>query len=194
MALSQEREGRLTASSFAAAMGIHPHQSRQKLYRQMKGIDPKFEGNDATEYGNANECNAVDAYEAHQGVICSGTGENQAFTVSVDEPWIGATCDGIVEGVRLVEFKTPYYKMYDEAPPYYIPQCMGQMFITGYKQCDLAVWTPEELRIWRIDFSQEYWDVQLALMKDFWECVQSDTGPKRRKKPVMPDVEIELLM
>ena len=194
MALSPKREGRLTGSVFSAAMGINPYMSRQKLYRQLKGIDPKFEGNDATAYGNANEHNAVDAYEAEIGVICSATGDNQAFIIDFENDWLGVTCDGFVNQVRLVEFKCPFGDMYREAPPHYVAQAMGQMAVTGFTECDLVAWSPDELKIWRIQFSLEYWDVQLQLLKDFWKYMQDDIEPKRRKKPVMPGVEIELLM
>lgn len=187
MTLSPEREGRLTGSVWAAAMGINPHQSRQALYRQLKGIDEPFTGNEATEYGNANEPNAVDAYEAHQGVIVQKSGERQAFVIHPEYDWLGCTPDGHTEQ-RLVEFKCPYYKMYDEPPAYYIAQTIGQMACTGFTECDLAAWSPDELKIWRIEFSAEYWDQMLALLILFWQDVQNGVEPKRRKKPVMADV------
>lgn len=187
MTLSPEREGRLTGSVWSAAIGINPYQSRQALYRQLKGIDEPFTGNEATEYGNANEANAVDAYEAHQGVIVQKSGGRQEFVIHPEYDWLGCTPDGHTEH-RLTEFKCPYYKMYDEPPAYYIAQTIGQMACTGFKECDLAAWSPDELKIWRIEFSPEYWDQMLALLQLFWDDVQNGIEPKRRKKPVMADV------
>jgi putative phage-type endonuclease len=192
MSLSPERAGRLTASIFASAMGISPYSSRQKLWREIKGIDPKFEGNEMTEYGNDNEQNAVDAYESNQRVIVTASGNNQQFMKHPEHDWLGCTPDGFTLE-RLVEFKCPFVKMYDDAPISYIAQVMGQMAITGRKQADLAAWTPDELRVWRIEFSDEYWGLQLELLQEFWAYVQGDIEPKRRKKPVMPDVHYELL-
>ena len=184
--LSPEREGRLTASSFASAMGIG-YSSRQKLWREITGRDEKFAGNEATEYGNQHEQDAVNAYEIHQSCIVELSGDNQRFFIHPEFDWLGCTPDGFC-GDRVVEFKCPYHKMYDDAPAHYIAQVQGQMAITGYKQADLVAWSPDELKIWRIDFSQDYWDSMLPLLEDFWRCVQDDVEPKRRKKPVMPDV------
>lgn len=192
MSLSPERKGRLTASNFCAAMGLSKYQSRQSLYRQIKGIDPKFEGNEATQYGIENEPNAVDAYEINQGVILLDSGNNQKFVIHPYYDWLGATCDGRTQE-RLVEFKCPYYEMYKDIPEQYIPQVMGQMAITGYKQADLVAWTPEELKIWRIEFSEEYWKIELDLLHEFWEHIQKDEEPKRKKKAIMPEIEYELL-
>jgi len=193
MSLSPEREGRLTASTFASAMGINKYQTRQKLYRQILKIDPRFDGNEMTQWGEDNEQNCCDGYELNQSVIVYHSGKNQKFRKHPNHDWLGCTPDGFTDD-RLVEFKCPYNKMYDTAPAHYVAQIMGQMAITGMAQADLVAWTPEELRIWRIDFSQEYWDMQLGLLQDFWQCVKDKEEPKRRKKPTMPSVEIEFLL
>jgi len=193
MSLSPEREGRLTASTFASAMGINKYQTRQKLYRQILKIDPRFDGNEMTQWGEDNEQNCCDGYELNQSVIVYHSGKNQKFRKHPSHDWLGCTPDGFTDD-RIVEFKCPYNKMYDVAPAHYVAQIMGQMAITGMAQADLVAWTPEELRIWRIDFSQEYWDMQLELLQDFWQYVQQEEEPKRRAKPTMPSVEIEFLL
>jgi hypothetical protein len=66
MSLSPERDGRITASIFASAIGIG-YDSRQKLWRQLTGREPRFEGNEATQWGNDNEHHAIDAYEIYTG-------------------------------------------------------------------------------------------------------------------------------
>lgn len=193
MSLSPDREGRLTASVFASAMGINPYQSRQKLYRQIKGIDEPFTGNEMTQYGNDNEHKAVNAYEIDQGVIVLNGGDKQQFHKHPDHDWLGCTPDGFTD-TRLVEFKCPFGNMYADAPAHYIAQVMGQMAITGRDQCDLVAWSPSELKIWRIDFSVDYWNEMLGLLESFWSSVENDIEPKRRKKPVMPQVFYELLI
>lgn len=200
MSLSSERDGRLTASNFGAAMGIDPNRSRSKLFKETIGVIDKFAGNEMTQYGNDNEMNAIDAYELDQRVFVDNCGDDQVFLKHPEHDWLGCTPDGrVMTENRLVEVKCPWGKMHTEAKPQYIAQTMGQMAITGAKECDLAVWSPDELRIWRIKFSQEYWDAQLPLLEYFWQCVLDKTEPKpfhkdRNPKPVMPTVDIELLL
>lgn len=186
MTLSPRRKGRLTASNFATAMGIG-YSSRQKLWRELTGRDEPFQGNAATEYGTENEPNAVNAYEVNQGVIVQKSGDRQEFVIHPKIDWLGCTPDGNTEH-RLVEFKCPFNQMYDDAPAHYIAQTQGQMEITGWQQCDLVAWTPEELKIWRIEYSPEYWAAMFELLEDFWQHVKNDTEPKRRKKPNLPAV------
>ncbi len=138
MSLSPKRSGRLTASNFAAAMGLNPYMSRQKLYRQLMGLEPKFEGNEMTQWGQDHEQDAVDAYEAEMGVICTNTGENQKFVIPPDLDWLGCTPDGFTQK-GLVEFKCPYsQELYQNVPGYYMPQIQGQMLITGMLVCDFV--------------------------------------------------------
>jgi putative phage-type endonuclease len=199
MSLSPERDGRLTASDFAAAMGLNPSKPRPRLYREKIGTEPPFNGNHMTQYGNDNEMNAIEAYELDQRVFVDNCGDNQIFLKHPKHDWLGCTPDGrVMTENRLVEVKCPWGKMHTEAKPQYVAQTMGQMAITGATECDLTVWSPEELRIWRIQFSQEYWDMQLPLLEYFWQCVLDKTIPKpfhktRNPKPVMPPVDIELL-
>jgi hypothetical protein len=74
--LSPKREGRLTASIFASAIGIG-YDSRQKLWRQLTGREDRFAGNEATQWGNDCELLAIDAYEALTGNLVECAGDNQ---------------------------------------------------------------------------------------------------------------------
>jgi len=192
MALSPEREGRLTASVFGAAIGINPYMSRQKLFRTIKGLEPKFEGNEMTQWGNDHEQDAVDSYEAHTGVIAFNTGEQQKFVIHPAFDWMGCTPDGNTND-RLIEVKCPFNKMYEDVPAYYMAQMMGQMAITGHNKCDFVAWREDETRIWAVEYSDEYVEVMFEMLKEFWQYVQDDVEPKRKRKPVLPDVKYELL-
>jgi len=203
MALDPRRKGRLTASNFGAAMGINPYMSRQKLFRTIKGLEPKFEGNEMTEWGNKHEITAVDAYEADQGALTTLSGDDQEFFIDRFIEWQGCTPDGFASNSRLIEVKCPWVKMYTDIPTSYMAQMQGQMAITLTNECDFVVWfmadkdeadlSKAELAVWRVKFSEDYHKAMLALLEDFWESVQDDVEPKRRKKPVMPTVEYELL-
>jgi putative phage-type endonuclease len=203
MALDPRREGRLTASNFGAAMGINPYMSRQKLFRTNKGLEPKFTGNEMTEWGNKHEMTAVNAYEADQGVIVTKCGDDQEFVIDDVNDWTGCTPDGFTIDSKIVEVKCPWSKMYTDIPAYYMAQMQGQMAITETKECDFVVWymadkeetdlSKAELAVWRVKYSEDYYKAMLVLLEDFWHSVQEGVEPKRRKKPVMPTVEYELL-
>ena len=203
MALDPRRKGRLTASNFGAAIGINPYMSRQKLFRTIKGLEPKFTGNEMTEWGNTHEITAVDAYEADQGVLTTKSGDEQEFVIDTVFDWMGCTPDGFTSSDRLIEVKCPWVKMYPDIPVYYMAQIQGQMAITLTNECDFVVWymadkeetdlSKAELAVWRVKFSDDYWQAMVLLLEDFWQSVQDDVEPKKRKKPVMPTVEYELL-
>ncbi len=196
MSLPLERKGRLTASNFAAAMGLNPYMSRQKLYRQLMGLEPKFEGNEMTQWGQDHEQDAVDAYEAEMGVICTKTGDEQEFVIR-GEPaldWMGCTPDGY-NGRRLIECKCPYSQnLYDSIPDYYMPQIQGQMTITGCGECDFVCWTPNDLAVWRVYFDETYSELMVTELLSFYETWKAGKEPKRTKKPVMPEVKIERII
>jgi len=195
MALSTKRKGRLTASNFAAAMGLNPYMSRQKLFRQFEGLEPRFEGNDMTEYGNLHESDAVDAYEAISGDILSNAGDDQKFIIHPKHDWLGCTPDGFVSDTHIVEFKCPYsQKLYELVPAYYMPQIQGQMAIIGADACDFVCWTPFEIAVWKVYFNEEYWGKELGLLDKFYKSWKSGEEPKRAKKPIMPEIKAERIV
>ena len=193
MALSKEREGRITASCFAAAMGIDKNRSRNKWWRSAKGLEIE-DDNYAMAWGREHEEEAVFDYELEYGLLFH-TGDNQKFTISREIDWIGCTCDGVdpSEGYP-VEFKCPQ-NMYDEVPAHYIPQVMGQMYILEKSVARFVAWTPDDMRVWEIERSDEYIEVMLEHLKAAYKLMQSDKEPPRikSKKAIMdslPKVKI----
>jgi len=186
--LSTKREGRITASVFASAMGIG-YDSRQKLWRQIKGLEPKFEGNAATEWGNDHEKDAIDAYEIVTGSIVSKSGDNQEFRISKEHDWLGCTPDGFVGGI-IIEAKCPAsLNVYGKVPDHYMAQVQGQMYVCDVSLAHFVVWTPDETEIYAVHRNKGYIDQMIELLIDFKQYVDSDTEPKRRKKPVLPEVK-----
>jgi uracil-DNA glycosylase len=51
----------LTASNFAAAIGVNVYRSRRSLWREYKNLAPPFAGNDATRWGVENEAKVISA-------------------------------------------------------------------------------------------------------------------------------------
>ena len=194
MSLSPEREGRLTASVFANAIGVG-YDSRQKLWRQLTGREPRFEGNAATEWGSANEHHAITAYEVHTGEIVQSAGGKQGFVISASHDWLGCTPDGYVGSDIVVEAKCPAsMNLYGKVPDNYMPQIQGQMFITERKLAHFACWTPDGFEVWEVPFDEQYWNECLALLSDFYSFWKSDQEPAKRKKPILPTVNYERLI
>ena len=188
MSLSPEREGRLTASVFASAIGVG-YDSRQKLWRQLTGREERFTGNAATEWGKDNEMHAITAYEVATGEIVESAGGKQGFVISASHDWLGCTPDGYVGSDIVVEAKCPAsMNLYGRVPDHYMPQVQGQLFITGRKLAHFVCWTPEGLEVHEVPFDEEYWHVCIFALSEFYSCWKSDLEPPKRKKPILPTV------
>ena len=184
------KAGMLTGSNFAAAMGLNPYQSKQKLYRQLIGEDPPFDGNEMTQWGLDHEDDAVTAYEAHTGVFVVKTG----FWSYPDPSYLGASPDGLVSDDGLIECKCKFsQELWDHVPDHYLTQVIGQLAITERQWCDFVSWSPADIAIFRVNYSPEYWSAMLPLLDKFWNDLTNRRPPKRAKKPVMPEVEVERL-
>lgn len=192
MSLSPERAGRLTASVFANAIGIG-YDSRQKLWRQLTGREEKFQGNAATEWGAANEKNAIRQYQVVTGELVDRGGQNQEFFIHPVLDWLGCTPDGFVckgQMSIVLEAKCPSStKLYGKVPDHYMPQLQGQMAITGKSLAHFVCWTPYDFEVWEVPADQEYWQQCLKLLTEFWLCVKENREPPKRKKPTLPTVE-----
>ena len=190
MSLSPDREGRLTASVFASAIGIG-YDSRQKLWRQLTGREERFTGNAATEWGKDNETRAITAYEVHTGEIVESAGGKQGFVISASHDWLGCTPDGYVGDDIVIEAKCPAsMTLYGKVPDHYMPQVQGQLFITGRKLAHFVCWTPEGLEIHEVPFDDDYWQECIVALSEFYSYWKSDTEPPKRKKIVLPTVTV----
>lgn len=184
------RKGRLTASMAGAALGLAPYQSKEDcmraLVRDMHRMPSEFQGNIATEYGNANEGLARAAYEMHTG----NTVEPAGFVPIGD--WSGASPDGYVDHDGLLEIKCPFGLRKDPDPafksvkdqPHYYAQMQLQLFVTDRLWCDFWQWSPHGHRLEKVVCDPDWIAENLPRLKAFWiEATQSDPaeheGPKR---------------
>lgn len=93
------RKIRLTASS-AKKVPVHATTSSDKFL--CEHIYPSFRGNYATNYGKANEYRACqELKEEGMSITHRGT------VVSVQEPWLSASPDGVIDSCVLLEVKCP---------------------------------------------------------------------------------------
>ena len=185
------REGKLTGSNAAAAIGLNKYQSKQKLYREILGIDDPFEGNEMTAYGTEHEADAIYEYEAFTGALTAATG----FWVHPENDWLGASPDALCGSDGIIEAKCRFSgELWEEVPVHYQPQLIMEMACTGRQWVDFVSWNPEAVTIQKVGWSQDYWDAMLPLMVDFWSCVSNEEPPPRKKKPVMPELSIERIV
>ena len=112
-----ERRKRLTASRVGGILKMRKTTSRANKVKEL--LYSKFRGNEATRYGILMEDVARTGYVTHQ-QQCRHPGVNVTscgLFVSLDNPWLAATPDGIVEDPNehsspegLLEMKNPHSK------------------------------------------------------------------------------------
>jgi putative phage-type endonuclease len=185
-----QRKGRLTGSMAGAALGLAPYMSKddalRALVRSMHDMPTEFEGNVATEWGNANEALARAAYEMETG----STVQDAPFVPFED--WSGASPDGFVEHDGLIEIKCPFGIRKDAEPvfksiedqPHYLAQIQVQLHFTGREWCHFWQWTPNGTKLETVNYSPEWIAENLPRLKAFWwkarEADPADfEGPKR---------------
>ncbi|KAL0042026.1 hypothetical protein WJX77_001122 [Trebouxia sp. C0004] len=190
------RQGRLTASTFANALGMFSG-GRQALWEEKLGLAPKFAGNAATQWGTRQEADALLRY----GEITGHSIDMCSFKMVRDDEvhgWLGASPDGLVqslgleasqggavlgmgsgviagEGPGVLEIKCPFNKGDPNraAPPkmaqwYYMPQVQGLMDIFDREWCNLFVWTVNGSSVFHIKRDREYWCVCFQALAEFW--------------------------
>lgn len=168
------RRGKLTASNFGAAAGVNPWQTRLDLWKKMTGQGEPFKGNVATEWGTANEANALMEYTLLTKNDIEATGFYEHRSLS----WLGGSPDGLVGDDGIVEAKCPYNrKLQMEIPLHYYPQINGLLEITGRAWCDFISWTPEGINVIRIKRNTEHFDWLLEHYKKLYTQVQNRVQP-----------------
>ena len=177
--LSEERNGKITASSVGAILGLKGAFSNAKLAKKnliltMLGRAPKSFSSKAMSHGNDWEVYAVNKYLAQSEFdTVSYFGEEQKF-YSIDK-WIGATPDGSVGYDGLIEVKCPFSEKYTEASDNYYAQMQIQMLCANKEWCDFIVFysDSDELYVKRY-FRSEIWLLEnLPKLKKFWdECAE----------------------
>jgi putative phage-type endonuclease len=174
-----ERNKRLTASNVAAALGLCPHKTAEKLYRELIGEAARFTGNVATQWGTDHESDALADFEAVTGrlVIPGGFWTHPSIT------WLGASPDGLLGDHELVQTKAPYsQRIPDEPPEHYRVQCIAELEVTGRDVNHLHYWTPRMSHTFRIERNRELWADWYPQLESFWQRVQDKSWPDKKRK------------
>ena len=173
----EARKGKLTGSNIGAALGINPWKTPDDLIRQMvreyHGAESEFAGNVATEYGTAHEPLALIDYEMATGSTVTDCG----FFVHPDFDWLGASPDGLIGFLGLIEIKCPYGLRNETSPefkqladqPHYHAQVQIELACTGRLWCDFYQWTPNGgSHVERVDFDQAWFTDNLPVLIAFY--------------------------
>ena len=169
------RRGKLTASNLGAALGQVSYVSRLTAYNRAMGLDD-FQGNVATEWGNANEANGITTYQALTGNLVQATG----LHVHKDYQWLAGSPDGLVGEEGMVEVKCPYYfrkdgsgRLHKHIPLHYYQQMNALMQICDRQWCDYICWSPEGMVVYRVHRDESIFDFLLTYYGQFYAAMQA---------------------
>jgi putative phage-type endonuclease len=175
----KERKHKVTGSQVGAILNLSPFSDREKLMNDWL-TDKKFEGNVATQWGIDNEDLAKANYEK----LMHTTVEDAYFVTHPKHEWLGASPDGYVGELTLVEIKCPYGKRNDPVPefksihdqPHYYAQIQIQLYCTGRTHCHFFQWTPNLCEMEIVEFNQKWIDENLPKLREFYDefLVRSD--------------------
>lgn len=145
------RNLRVTASMVGAILGNNPWMSRDDAMRSMVrdalGAEREFQGNIATDWGNANEPNAIMEFEMETGLKV----EKAKFVTRED--WAGCSADGWCSDGFGLETKCPFGLRDKDAPvpfknvrqqPHYCDQVQFSLWVTDADGWYFAQWTPND--------------------------------------------------
>ncbi|XP_027339205.1 uncharacterized protein LOC113852977 [Abrus precatorius] len=174
------RRNKLTASTFAAAIGFWRRRRVQLWLEKLGAIEP-FSGNLATCWSNIKEGDALERYKLITGNTVLFP-EFQVYDAYPEDNWLAASPDGVIDRMvyelpsrGVLEIKCPYFDgdirrafPWSRIPIHYIPQAQGLMEILGSDWMDFYVWTPNGSSLFRLYRDPEYWDVMKIALSDFW--------------------------
>lgn len=181
----EARQGRLTASDVATAIGMNPYSSRADLIYKKAGGKDTFKGNEATRYGQKWEDTAIAKYcELYED-------ESYEFGLIPHPtiPIIGGSPDGITKKGILLEVKCPLKRKIipGEVPAYYLPQILTCLECTGLNECHFIQFKPapdEILDITVVKRDPAWWKCYFPVMELFWSEVMHYRSLGFEKHPV----------
>lgn len=173
MALSKERNGRITGSIAGAVLGLSPFKTREDVMQDFL-YGSTFTGNAATEYGKFHEEYAMADFPHPL------EPSNDGFVVHPEHDWLGCTPDGY-SGDHVVEIKCPYGLREKESPefktlreqPHYYAQVQIEMACTGKDKAYFYQWNRFTWNIEEVGLDQPWLDENLPILKSFLDEVET---------------------
>ena len=191
------RKGKLTASNLGAALGISSCVTRNVAFKRAIGTD-KFEGNEATNWGNNNENNALVDYQVATGNIVEPTG----LHIHEHHTWIAGSPDGLVGTEGMIEIKCPFYwkknnrgRLHRSVPLHYYLQMNACLEIAKRTWCDYVCWAPEGMLMYRTYSDPMLFEYLLPYYSQFYAAVEAGASgppPLKDKARLIERIEASL--
>ncbi|KYN21748.1 hypothetical protein ALC57_05874, partial [Trachymyrmex cornetzi] len=196
------RNGMLTASNFGIVCRMRSTTSCATTVKNI--LFPPFIDTAAIKYGRDMEEMAKQdlAVQLKKQIKPCG------LFIDRDNPWLGATPDGLLDEDGLVEIKCPLSaenlsaeeavetlsrlkSMFDEKNGnkmnknhHYFYQVQGQLNITQRKYCIFAIWTPKSVKTVRVDRDIDFWKNKMLpfLTRFYLECMLPEIVDSRHNR------------
>lgn len=182
------RQRGIGSSDAAAAVGLNPYCSALELWMNKTGrsVQPPQADSDSASspmyWGNVLEPIVATHYTQRTGLKVRRV---NAVLQSPEHSWMLANIDREVLGspeVQILECKTTGWhgaRLWKDGVPEYVQlQVMHQLAVTGKQAADVAVLIcGQELQIHRIERDERMIEQLIALERQFWTYVESDTPP-----------------
>lgn len=184
------RKGGIGSSDAGAAVGLNPYQSQLELWMVKTGRDgglPKIDPNDETSpmyWGTLLEPIVAAHYTRRTGnrvrrinAVLQHPEKDKAWMLAnIDREVVGAGDVQILECKTAGEFGARLWR--DGVPEYVVCQVQHQLAVTGKAAADVCVLIcGQEIRVYRIDRDDALIARLVALERQFWRYVETDTPP-----------------
>jgi putative phage-type endonuclease len=184
------RKGRITASRVGSILGLSKYKTRAEVLREMvrEHFDAprEFVGNEATEYGQAHEADALNAYEQRFAVMVEPCG----LIPHPVHDFLAASPDGLVGEHGLVECKCPFRSRYTTPSAEYIAQMQLQMACTDRDWCDFVIWREgEPIIVERVAYDFDWLMRNLGNLQNFIGEYREIIANKELAAPYLADKE-----
>lgn len=182
MAWFSARIGKVNASELDKVLGFGygRDEARRKLFANLRNhTTPESFSNDATQWGQQHETDALVTYMQHPFAQGLRPREHGGRTHPTHD-WLRASPDALLydeedELVGLVEIKCPY-RLRSSPPPSkdatlltgYLLQMNLQMEVYDVPFCDFVQWTPQGITVRRVRRNRNLFAYVLPLYEDFY--------------------------
>lgn len=181
---AENRNQFLGGSDTGTILGINPYKSPYSLWLEKTGKvkPPDLSDKVAVKVGHLLEEAVAQLYEDETG---HKVRESVVSYMCKEYPFLKGHVDRIVidDDERGLECKTTSSNnKYDyengDVPPYYYSQCQFYMMMTGRHYWDLATLRDNnQFYVNEIERDEDYIEVMLKKLIEFWNCVQTDCPP-----------------
>lgn len=166
-------------SELASILGLNKYQSPLSVYRQKMGIDPKFEGNDATRRGLYFEDAIANMWADETGNVIIKSSEGDMY-IHPKHNWLGGSPDRIFfhngsrknKDRKVLEIKSTKLKIdVEELPKGWFIQPNFYTGLLGYSGFAI-VWFElftDRLKYQEFDFNKELYDMVLEQVVEWHE-------------------------